>query len=31
MGEKKFLHKFKGYGPEFDLWLSIDESDPKYF
>jgi hypothetical protein len=30
-GKKQFLHKFKGYGPEFDLWLSIDESDPKYF
>ena len=30
-GEKQYLHNFKGYGPAFDLWLSINESDPKYF
>ena len=23
-GERQFLHNFKGYGPAFDLWLSIN-------
>ena len=30
-GEKQYLHRFKGYGPQFDLWLTNNESDPKYF
>ena len=30
-GVKQFLHRFKGYDPAFDLWLSLDESHPKYF
>lgn len=30
-GEKQYLHRFKGYGPQFDLWLTNNQSDPKYF
>ena len=30
-GEKLYLHRFKGYGPQFDLWLTNNQSDPKYF
>ena len=29
--QTEYLHRFKGYGPEFDLWLTITDSDPKYF
>ena len=29
--KKEFLHRFKGYSNSFDLWLTLDQSDPKYF
>jgi hypothetical protein len=29
--QTQYLHSFKGYGPQFDLWLTIADSDPKYF
>ena len=29
--QTQYLHRFKGYGPQFDLWLTIADSDPKYF
>ena len=30
-GEKQYLHRFKGYGPQFDLCLTNNQSDPQYF
>ena len=30
-GVKQILHRFNGYKPAFDLWLSLDESAPKHF
>ena len=29
--KKEFLHRVKGYSSSFDLWLTLDQSDPKYF
>lgn len=30
-GEKQYLHRFKGYGSQFDLWMNTKQSDPQYF
>ena len=30
-GVKQFLHSFKGYDSNFNLWMTLEESNPKYF